>query len=255
MMENCGSGSKRRMLGKWAAIAALCVVPALIAGCNGGNGGFNPPTQNGTFTGASANLGVNRSGNLTIRSFSDNTINGTLDVDVTVPLVKNATSSNGLVALPIGQYNFTGTRTATTFTATGTIPGTNSTFHLNGTLSTSATAGSFTISGTLNGEAFNFTGAINAQSGGDGSGNNTFTFSANGSNANTTTLNSTSNSGTTLLLPVGNVFLLNGTFSNVASSANTRVVTIFLVRSSFAVGDTFTLSEDSSNVAGTGRVY
>lgn len=257
-MKEVKGSSRRSFLGKWAAIAVACVMPGILAGCNGGNGGFTPPTQNGTFTGASANLGANRSGAFSLQSFTDNSVQGTLTVTATAAAVKKSTTSNGLVTLPTGTYNFTGTRSGNTFTGTGTIPGTSQTFNITGTLSTTSTAGAFTISGSLGGEAFSFGGTITVTTGGGGGGgNNTFTFTNSGSNANTASLTSIANVGTKLQIPGTNSILLSGTFTQATSATNVRIVTISVVKNSttFSVGDTFTLSDDEGNsTSGTGTV-
>jgi hypothetical protein len=243
-------------IGKWAAFAAVCVIPALVTGCNGGGvggGPFGNPVQNGTFNGAAANLGANRNGTLLIRTFSNNTINGTLTV--TAPgLVRSATSGNALVTLPVGTYSFTGTRTGTNFTGTGTIPGTNTTFTISGTLSSSTTAGSFTVTGTLNGENFSFPGTIaiatgGGGGGGGGGGTGSFAFSSNTSNANAASFSALAGTGTNIA--IGNARVLSATFASVTGTTNLRTVTLTISKSSsLSVGDTFPLVENRDPSAG-----
>lgn len=251
---------KRRFksrLGKWMAGVALCIIPALVTGCNGTTGGgpFGGVTQNGTYNGTSANLGANRTGTLLLRTFSNNTINGTLTVTATA-LVRNATSGNALVVLPAGGYNFTGTRTGNSFTGTGTIPGTNHTFNINGTLSTSTTTGGFTITGTLNGEAFEFGGSIavfTGGGGGGGGGNGSFAFTGNTGNANAASFSALAGTGTSII--VGGNRLLSATFASATSATNLRNITINVTSSSqFGVGDTFPLAEAEDPAVGQGVV-
>ncbi|HEY0076983.1 MAG TPA: hypothetical protein VGB77_23055 [Abditibacteriaceae bacterium] len=245
--------SLKSRMGKWAAWAAVCVIPALVAGCNGGTTGGGPfgnPVQNGTFNGAAANLGANRAGTLLIRTFSNNTINGTLTVAAPA-LVRSATSGNALVTLPVGTYSFTGTRTGSSFTGTGTIPGTTDTFTINGTLSTSTTGGSFTFTGTLNGETFEFGGtiAVFTGGGGGGGGNGSFTFSSNTSNANAGSFSALVGTGTNIA--IGNARVLSATFASATSATNLRTVTLTISKgSSLSVGDTFPLVENEDPSAG-----
>jgi hypothetical protein len=250
--------SLKSLMGKWAAWAAVCVIPALVAGCNGGTTGGGPfgnPVQNGTFNGAAANLGANRNGTLLIRTFSNNTINGTLTVAAPA-LVRSATSGNALVTLPVGTYSFTGTRTGTNFTGTGTIPGTNQTFTISGTLSNSTTAGSFTVTGTLNNENFSFPGTISITTGGGGGGgggNGSFAFSSNTSNANAASFSALAGTGTNIT--IGNNRLLSGIFVAGTGPANLRNVTINISKAGqFGVGDTFPLAEAQDPQTGQGVV-
>lgn len=247
---------QKRGFGRWAAWAAMCVVPALIGGCSGttnGVGGFGNPTQTGTFTGASANLGAGRAGTFALSTFSNNTVTGTLTVTAPAALVKKSTTSNALVTLPTGVYNFSGTRTANSFTGTGTIPGTNNSFTVSGTLSTTATAGGFTITGSLNGEPFEFNGTIAVSAGGGGGGgggnNGSFTFSGNNSNANAAAFSAIAGGGT--LININNERLLSATFASATSPTNLRNVTITVTKSSaLAADDTFTLTDDEDPNAG-----
>ncbi len=249
---------KKRSLMKWAALAAVCVIPALVAGCSGGNGtnpfGGGGVVQNGTFSGASANLGANRTGTFALKTFSDNTISGTLVVTTPPALRKSSATSNALVTLPIGAYHFTGTRTGNSFTGTGTIPGTSSIFTISGSLSTSASAGNFSFTGNINGEPFDFTGTINVTTGGGtGGGNDTFTFSNGGSNANTGSFSSIAAVGA--VLNFNGTRLLQGSFPAATNATNLRVVSYTLGKTSaFAAGDTFTVSDDNDVTSGFGVV-
>ena len=257
-MKKCSLKSR---LGRWATLAAVCVIPALVTGCNGGSAGnpFGGVTQNGTYSGSSTNLGGGRTGNLTLRTFSDNTINGTLVVSGGQQgLVRSSTVGNALVILPVGTYSFTGTRTGNSFSGNGTIPGTNHTFNINGTLSTSTTAGGFTITGTLNGEPFEFGGTIAVFTGGGGGGggtggNGSFNFSSNSSNANTGSFSALAGGGTNMF--IGNNRVLSATFASASSPTNLRNLTITISKSGqFGVGDTFPLAEARDPQVGQGVV-
>lgn len=245
---------------KVAALAALCAVPALVAGCNGGNGGLiggGGVQQTGTFAGTGT-LGAGRAGTFSLKTFNNNTVNGSVNVTAVAPVVVNkGTSTLPVVVLPTGLYSFTGTINGSTFTGSGTIPNSTSTFNINGTLSTSTTAGSFTLAGTLNGETFSFNGTITTTTGGGGGGGTgdaNFTFSSNSSNANTATFSSIAGAGTSLLLPGQSVFLLSGSFASATNATNLRTVTVTLVDSSFAEGDTFTLSDEDTPGNGNATV-
>jgi hypothetical protein len=276
---------------KWAALAA-CVIPALVAGCNGGTTGGNPfgnPVPNGTFTGSATTAGANRAAIFTLNSFSNNTINGNITVTATAPLVANAkvgkaaagkatagnttagkatagkatagkatagNTTNSLVVLPVGVYGFVGTRNGINFSGSGTFPGPPSiNYTVSGTLSTTTNGGSWVLTGTVNGEPFTMSGGINALSGGGGGGGaiGSFTFSSNASNVNTSTF-----------IPdtaVGN-FIRDGeerslaSFFTVGTGANIRVINVAMIKNGpLAVNDTFLAAPPDPDSPSVGGVY
>jgi hypothetical protein len=161
------------------------------------------------------------------------------------------------VSLPAGTYNFQGTRNGNSFTGNGSFAGPPAfNFTVSGTLSTSATAGSWQISGTIGGEQFTYTGAINVTTGGGGGGgggNGSFAFSANSSNATTSALNGNVGVGTRTTL--GGVTVLSATFASATSPTNLRNLTINLFKTgTFAVGDEFSLNDDNDSGVGGGTV-
>lgn len=244
----------------WSKMAALATTLGLAAvgltGCSGGSnvlGGGNP-VVNGTFTGSSANLGAGRTGTFELTSRTDNTVEGTLTV-VAPPTLQGRISAAAVI-LPAGLYNFSGTRNGSSFSANGHFNGTPAfDFTIGGTLSTTANAGNWSITGSVNGEPFEFTGSVNVTTGGGGGGggNGTFTFSANSSNANTGSFSSIANVGTSVT--AGANRLLSGTFTVATSATNLRVISVALTKTSaFAAGDTFNLSDNDSPNAGNGAV-
>jgi hypothetical protein len=157
-------------------VLALLAPPMLLSGCGGGNGGGpQVPSSTGTFLSTDP-LSPTRSGTIILQTFSDNSLVGKLTVSAIVAAI-----GPRAVDLPVGTYNFTGTRTGNTFTATGHFNGTPAfDFTITGTLTATGSVGTYQISGTINGEAFTFSGAL--QSGGF-----VATFSdATGANANLT---------------------------------------------------------------------
>ena len=228
-----------------AAIAALGLSSAVLTGCSGGNVlGGNNPIVNGNFTGAAANLGAGRTGTFALQSRSDNTVEGT--VTVVAPAALIGRISAAAVSLPPGVYPFQGTRTGNSFTGSGRYTGTPAfDFTVGGTLSTTANAGSWSISGSVNGEPFEFLGAINVTTGGGGGGgggNAAFTFSNSGSNANTSALNSIANVGVSFI--VAGEHFISATFTQATGATDLRNLSVSLDKSSaFAVGDSFTVND------------
>ncbi len=230
-----------RMLGMAAVAATLGLSSVVLTGCSGGGNvlGGGGPVVNGNFVGVAANLGAGRTGTFALESRSDNTMEGT--VTVVAPAAPLARISAAAVSLPPGVYPFQGTRNGNSFTGSGRYTGTPAfDFTVGGTLSTTANAGSWTISGSVNGEPFEFLGAINVTTGGGGGGggNASFTFSNSGSNANTGSFSSAADVGTSYVV-AGERFL-NASFTDVTNPASPRIISITVTKSSaFVVGDTF----------------
>ena len=256
----------RKTLSMAAVVATLGVGPAILQGCSGSSNVLGPgvPTVNGNFTGAAANLGGGRTGNLQLQTFTDNSVEGTLTVTAPVQLlgkVKGPSANHAghggtpghvhpPVSLPVGVYNITGTRSGTSVTGQAVYQGTPAaTYDFTATLSTSSTAGTWSINGTLNGEPFTLNGAINVNvtptgTNPGGGGNNSFALSSNSSNATASALNTPIAVSQVLITPGTNNRLLSATFAVATSATNLRNLSISILKSSgFAVGDTFTVGD------------
>jgi hypothetical protein len=227
-----------------AAVAVMGLSSAVLTGCGGGGNVLGGgPIVNGTFTGTSANLGGGRTGTFQLESRTDNTVSGTLTV--VAPADLKGKISAAAVVLPTGIYNFSGTRNGNSFNASGQFNGTPTfNFTISGTLSTTANAGAWTITGSVNGEPFEFTGSVNVTPGGGG-GNGSFTVSNNGSNANTGTLSA--NTAVGQFFNIAGERSLTSIFTQVISATNVRILTATLLKSgALAVNDSVNLANDGA---------
>lgn len=211
-----------------------------LSGCNGGSGGSAGQVPTAIYEGSTPFLGVWRSGELLIRSFSNNTIDGTLTVaqDSANPFNNPA----GGAPLPPGSYSFTGTVAGSNFTGQGRFLGSPAfSFAVSGQFpATAANIGIVNLSGTSSAGAFNFDIGYYKTSGASGL-NSNFTFTGlQNSNANTAPLNNTvgNGSGGTPTAGVVTVFAM---FSAIGQTAPTsRSLTIRLNKgSAFQNGDSF----------------
>jgi len=241
----------------WLALGAVLAPAALLTGCGGSNNGgllglnSGGSTQNGSFSGTATNLGAGRTGTFTLRTRTDNTLNGSLVVGNSV---RNRITPRA-ATVPNGTYSFSGTRSGNSFTAMGTSTGTPSfNYTVTGTIASSTNAGSFTFAGNINGEPFSVGGGINVVGGGTGGGTGsgafTATFSNNSSNAIVSSFTTVASVG--VFTHAGDLRTILGTFTAVAGTTP-RTIGITLTKQTgavFAVNDVFRLDDQDPNITG-----
>lgn len=231
--------------------AALALVS--LSGCNGG-GSSSGQVPTTVYEGSALGFAGNtpRAGEVVIRSFSNNTVDGTLIVTLTAG---SATGNQAGGVLPPGSYEFTGTVAGNSFTGQGRFLGSPSfTFTVNGAVPTTTDMGIATLSGSNSSGAFSVdlryfqtTGAVGL--------NGNFTFSnVQNSNATTTPLNNTVNNGfgpTPIAGPVRLTGSFNA-FNTTVSATSPRTLFVYLRNSrTYQVGDTLPIIPGADSTPGT----
>lgn len=238
----------KRMTRHWhpwsKAASALVTVLTLVcaamtlSGCNGGSNGPSGLVPTAIYEGGFLFAGTSRAGEVVLRRFSNNTIDGTL----IVTQWSGTSTISPAPGAPPGSYEFTGTVAGNSFTGQGRFLGSPTfNFTITGQLPAEGTLGQATLTGSTSAGAVAVDFSYHQSTTPAGQ-NSIFTFTGvQNSNVTTAPLNNTISIGSGPP-PTPDAFRIHSSFSafNAAlDSAAARTLTVLLTNSRvYRVGDT-----------------